>query len=435
MAKLLEQSLDELPDELTRAVFYAFGAFSTPSATPEMLALYLDETLDDTNETYSDAFWHNEPTPTIELENLKSIETALNTLHTAGLAGRIPAETQGGYPYSVLYYRIHDIAHAYAASQHPDPAKMVSACLAYSWRHNQPSHENFSALRPELENFMGASASAMVQARWGDVEQFAWNLYPIGGSRFVNFQGYYLQAQILLERAAEAAGKRGDKRAQGGHLGNLGLAYKNLGDYAQAIDYHKQHLAICEEIGDKQGKGNALGNLGLAYYALGDTPQAIDYHQQRLAIAEEIGDKQGKGNALGNLGIAYEHLGDTPQAIAYHQQALAISREIGDKRAEGSILGNLGLAYEKLGDRETALDYYRQALDVGRQIGDRHGIARHLYNMALLLNDLTRYAEAIRLLEESLNLFRAMGLAHEIPDVERALARARAGLAGAGDAP
>jgi tetratricopeptide (TPR) repeat protein len=77
-------------------------------------------------------------------------------------------------------------------------------------------------------------------------------------------------------------------------------------------------LVITREIGDLRGEGNALGNLGLAYADLGETCKAIEFYEQRLAIACEIGDRRGEGNALGNLGLAYADLGETRQAIEFY---------------------------------------------------------------------------------------------------------------------
>ena len=78
-------------------------------------------------------------------------------------------------------------------------------------------------------------------------------------------------------------------KARGGGAGNLGNAYRNLGDGAKAIDYAQQKLAIAREIKDREGEGNALGNLGLVYGSLGDYAKAIEYkHQQSLAIELKV---------------------------------------------------------------------------------------------------------------------------------------------------
>ncbi len=66
---------------------------------------------------------------------------------------------------------------------------------------------------------------------------------------------------------------------------------------------------IAKEIGDRQGEGADLGNLGLAYSDLGQVEKAIEYYEQALVIFKKIGDRRGEGADLGNLGLAYSDLG------------------------------------------------------------------------------------------------------------------------------
>jgi tetratricopeptide (TPR) repeat protein len=63
----------------------------------------------------------------------------------------------------------------------------------------------------------------------------------------------------------------------------LGGAYLSLGNYAKAIEYSQQSLAIAREIKDRPSEGFALGNLGVAYYSLGNYAKAIEYSQQQFS--------------------------------------------------------------------------------------------------------------------------------------------------------
>jgi tetratricopeptide (TPR) repeat protein len=221
--------------------------------------------------------------------------------------------------------------------------------------------------------------------------------------------GEYPRAIDYHEQALVISREIGDRRGEGNALGNLGLAYRNLGEYPRAIDYHEQALVISREIGDRRGEGNALGNLGIAYYSLGDYPHAIEYHEQHLAIAREIGDRRGEGNALGNLGIAYNDLGDYPRAIETLEQRLVIAREIGDRRGEGNAQGNLGSAYNALGDYPRAIDYHEQYLAIAREIGDRRGEGNALGNLGIAYTDLGEEQRAIAYYEQGLVIDREIG--------------------------
>jgi tetratricopeptide (TPR) repeat protein len=221
--------------------------------------------------------------------------------------------------------------------------------------------------------------------------------------------GEYRRGIGYQEQALAIAQEIGDRRGEGQALGNLGLAYYNLGEYRRAIEYHEQHLAIAREIGERLGEGHALGNLGIAYFSLGEYRRAIEYHEKRLTIAREIGERRGEGHALGNLGNAYYSLGEYPRAIEYHEQRLQIAREIGDRQGEGAALGNLGLAYRSLGDYRRAIEYYEQHLKIAREIGDRQGEGNALGNLGIAYHSLGEYRRAIEYYQQQLTITREIG--------------------------
>jgi tetratricopeptide (TPR) repeat protein len=116
----------------------------------------------------------------------------------------------------------------------------------------------------------------------------------------------------------------GDRAGEGGTYGNLGNVYQSQGDYAMAIEYHGQHLAIAKEVDARAGEGVAYANLGNAYDSKGDYAKAIEYHGQHLAIAKEVDAREGEGVAYANLENAYHSaahlLGDFSKAIEHHGQ-------------------------------------------------------------------------------------------------------------------
>jgi tetratricopeptide (TPR) repeat protein len=200
-----------------------------------------------------------------------------------------------------------------------------------------------------------------------------------------------------------------DKHVHGVILGNLGLAYSNLGEPKKAVEYYVQALKIGREIGDRRGEANHLGNLGNEYYQLGEPKKAIEYYEQTLIIHREIGYRRGEGADLGNLGSAYCYLGEPRKAIEYHEQALKIQREIGDRRGEGNRLVNLGIAHSDLGEYKKAIEYYEQTLIIYREIGDRHGEGNCLGNLGNAYRDLREPGKAIEYYEQILIIQREIG--------------------------
>ena len=134
--------------------------------------------------------------------------------------------------------------------------------------------------------------------------------------------------------------------------------------FQAALRSYQQALKIYQSIQDREGEAHSLGNLGLAYYNLGDYKRAIDYYNQSLTIASAIGDLLGEAISLGNLGPAYDNLGDYKRAIDYQIQSLTIARAIGDRLGEAKSLNNLGVALLDSGNPKAAEENLRNAIAV-----------------------------------------------------------------------
>ena len=257
----------------------------------------------------------------------------------------------------------------------------------------------------EWGNIVAGQAWAAAQRETGEIAAKLCNAYPTAGVYCIDLRLHSRERIAWLDAALEAARTLNDRKAEGNHLGNLGLAYADLGEPRKAIEYHEQDLVISKEIGDRRGEGQDLGNLGLAYADLGEPRKAIEYHEQALAISKEIGDWRGEGQDLGNLGLAYADLGEPRKAIEFYEQILVIFQEIGDRRGEGNALGNMGLAYAYLGEPRKAIEFYEQHIVIAKEIGDRLGEGNTSHNIAGELFTIGRVDEAIAYAERAVEIY------------------------------
>ena len=320
------------------------------------------------------------------------------------------------YDESTKRYRLHDLARLFADT------KLGAKERAAGQKIFATHYRNVLAAAKQLYKAGGESLRrglALFDLEWANIQAgHAWvtaqddsvdadvtwlgMTYPDAGVHLLSLRQHSRERIRWLEIALAAARRLQRRESEGNALGNLGIAYANLGETHRAIQFYEQALHIGRETGDRRGEGNALGSLGIAYATLGETGRAIQFFEQRLAIAREIGDRRGEGTALGNLGIAFANRGETPRAIQFFKQALLIDRELGDRRSEGNALGNLGNAYAELGETDRAIQFFEQRLAIAREIGDRRGEGNALWNMSLTLHQLGEQAQAIQLAEQAL---------------------------------
>ena len=86
-------------------------------------------------------------------------------------------------------------------------------------------------------------------------------------------------------------------------LNNISQIYKARGDYAAALTYLEQSLAIQREIGDKAGEGITCWNIGFIYKNQGDLVRAEEYISRAVEIAEATGHPNLEKRRIGLKGI------------------------------------------------------------------------------------------------------------------------------------
>ncbi|MCB1883057.1 MAG: hypothetical protein KDG89_03520, partial [Geminicoccaceae bacterium] len=79
----------------------------------------------------------------------------------------------------------------------------------------------------------------------------------------------------------------------------------------------KATVRACRKLGNRHRRqeGLSLGNIGGAYRHLGNLSKAITYSKQALKIAREVNDRNGESKALAILGMVSENRNNLPLAV------------------------------------------------------------------------------------------------------------------------
>lgn len=186
----------------------------------------------------------------------------------------------------------------------------------------------------------------------------------------------------------------------------LGVTYKNLGNFEKALDFLYKSRAGHQAEKTRLYESYPINIIGTIYFENGDYNRALEFFKEALNSRQELNDKLGIAGSLDNIGYAYFKLKDYSQAINFCSNSLDISRQTGDKRSQANSLHHLAEIYKESGDRQKAVACCNESLQIRKETGDIKGEAQILLFLAELYKDeegdkvLERLHGALKIAEE-----------------------------------
>lgn len=216
----------------------------------------------------------------------------------------------------------------------------------------------------------------------------------------------------MLERALETAQFYDDRSHLASILPNLGLAYKNTGEYQKSIEYFERTIELSREIKDPYLESTVWTGLGTTYAFLGDHNKSLEALLKGFEYMEKAGSKRDLIIPLINLASSYSILREYDRTIDLQNRALNVFGEIGESDPSvlkdpgfATLLGNIGKTYADLGISDKAIEFYEAAAKLNDEIGRRDG--GNLFNIAYLYSSLGEFGKAEEFFNRSYEMFAA----------------------------
>lgn len=226
----------------------------------------------------------------------------------------------------------------------------------------------------------------------------------------------YPQAIDHFNKAIAIGHNLGDRILEASARNNLGLVYDELGDYRRSLEEYNHALELYRlaqsQLGTnatiERGISDAIGNLGGDRLLLGEYAEALRYYQQSLAIDERLKLKPGMSLDLQNIGLSFTGMGRSPEALQSFDQSIKLASEAGLKKEEADSRKGKGSALLQLGKYDEASDQYRQALQVYEQAGLKQQLVEGLSDLGNLETRLGDVASAEKDFRRALDVSRAI---------------------------
>lgn len=227
-------------------------------------------------------------------------------------------------------------------------------------------------------------------------------------------RGEFAQAIKYLDQALAIGLKElGDRHGEiATTYSTLSITYRSMGDYARALDFANKALSIqIATLGENDALvGQTYNRIANVYSEKNDLDQSLAYRKKAVAIYVAVyGERSAEaGSFYNNIGNDYLDRGDIDQALFFHKKSLELKEEFLGKNNQAVAWShdNLGQVYYKKGDYERARECYENALSIWREtIGTENLFSTMAYDHLIELNWRTGdYAQAIAFSKKSLSI-------------------------------
>ena len=149
---------------------------------------------------------------------------------------------------------------------------------------------------------------------------------------------------------------------------NIAVLYINLNRFDVAIIMLKDIINQRQRLKDNRGVAEATANLGIAYKQSGQYKLAKEYVLSALTYFKKHNLKHDTASQLHNISEIYNQLFMIEPAIVYAKQAIALSKELGHQKAYAGALQSLAKAYLYQGKLAAAKRNLKLSTQVARKI-------------------------------------------------------------------
>jgi DNA-binding CsgD family transcriptional regulator len=227
----------------------------------------------------------------------------------------------------------------------------------------------------------------------------------------------YAQAETWFRQALILSQALDDPVLHARSLNRIGNWHLNVEQPHEALRYHREALAIFQQLHDSRGIAETLDLLGMTSYLGGDLIGGTAYYQQAIALFGELGDKPGLTSSLATLtlcGPTYQtdalvSAASLAEVCQDAEHALSIAREIGHRSAEAYALFQLGLCLGSQGEYGHAFEAVRHSLDIAEEIEHRQWQTAAHTVLGGMYSGLLAYPQAREHCEQALALAREIG--------------------------
>lgn len=220
--------------------------------------------------------------------------------------------------------------------------------------------------------------------RFGLAGEIGQHLLTLG--RIAIVRAEYPRAEQSLRAALKQFQSSGLRAQAANAWDSLGVAAKDRGELDRAKEYHLAALELRRGLGAQNAISQSLVNLAILAYWSGDYAGAIRYGNESIAVPSTDGNLRRNAYALDTIGMAQFKQSRLEEAMETLQQSAQLLQPVGDKRGIAMVLNDMGDVARAQKNFAAARGCYGEALQLCLQTGEKRRAAFLLESLAAVLS-------------------------------------------------
>ncbi|HVU53647.1 MAG TPA: sensor histidine kinase [Puia sp.] len=185
-------------------------------------------------------------------------------------------------------------------------------------------------------------------------------------SNILNVSGDFDSLLVMNREAVEYAKKYSDSANIGRTMMNVGIAYRQLDDYENAVSIIETAKGIFIRNGVHQYEAEVFDLLQVLYKSMHQYRKAADNGVKAIPFVERSGNEDLMQQVYSNLGLNYVHLHIYDSAMFYLRKAGTLAEEKGDRIVQIATTLNYALISLQTGQYDSIKQYVDKALHYSR---------------------------------------------------------------------
>ncbi len=174
-------------------------------------------------------------------------------------------------------------------------------------------------------------------------------------------------------------------------------------DLKRALNYGLRHIALIQKSGDKKELAQANNFVGIIYRNLGDYSQAMRYYYIALKLAQQHEVRFQQAYCYNNIGDLLGRQGNLADAKNNIKQAIDLFVQLGNKRGEAYGYLRLGEVFQQENKYDEAHKAFFKALEIRGKMGTaKADLSAPLQRIGVLYGIQGKYNEAMQYLGKAL---------------------------------